>query len=214
MSGHFNKLEKKESTIKILVGVIVFQLILNAFIVKGYIGVIQNKTINIQVPEFMESGKYVIGNTFASDNTYKMWAKVWTEDIANFSYQNIREKYQNLFPFLDRNTARKSKSGLMRFISFVEDNSISQSFKISEIKTKDLPGHYKKITVYGTVNRKIGASNDQLNGMRYAYEYITYVQSGQIYIKSIKTSFYSLSDQRQKDKLKENTFVNFEDTIQ
>lgn len=162
----------------------------------------------------MESGNYIIGNTYASENTYKMWSKVWTEDIANFSYSNIREKYQNIYPFLDKNTAHKSKSDLIRFIEFVETNFISQEFKVSDIKLKNLPGGYKKVTVYGTVNRKIGSSNDQLNGMRYAYEYITYVKSGQIYIKSIKTSFYSLSDKRQRDKLKENTFVNFEDNIQ
>jgi len=210
----FNQIESNKSFIKILLGVIGAQLVLIAFLAKGYINVIQNKTVVIEVPQFMESGKYIIGNTFASDNTYRMWAKVWVQDIANFSYQNIREKYQNIYPFLDKDTARKSKSDLIRFIEFVEDNAISQTFKVSEVKTKDLPGGYKKIIVYGTVNRKIGSSDDQLNGMRYAYEFITYVKSGQIYIKSIKTSFYSLSDNRQRDKLKENSFVNFEDNIQ
>ena len=210
----FNKLKGSESVIKLLLGIIGGLMIIIVFMLKGYIGVIQNKTVTIQIPQFMESGKYIIGNTFASDNTYKMWAKVWVEDIANFSYQNIREKYANIYPFLDKQTALKSKSDMIRFIEFVEGNFITQNFQVSSIELKKLPGNYKKITVYGTVHRTIGSSKDQLNGMRYAYEFITYVKNGQIYIKSIKTSFYSLSDKRQRDKLKENTFVNFDDIIQ
>jgi len=213
--SHFNKQKTKDRIITILLIIVGVQFVFNAFIAKGYINVAENKEIKIQIPQFLEAGEYIIGNTYASDNTYRAWARLWTQDIANFSYQNIREKYQNIYPFLDKDTVRESKSDLLRFIDFVEENSITQSFDISaDIKIKQLPGQYKKITVYGTIHRKIGSTHDQLNGMRYAYEYVTYVRSGQIFIKTIKTSFYSLSDKRQRDQLKENSFVNFEDNIQ
>ena len=211
---YFEKIEGHKSFIKILLGIIGGLIIINLIIVKSLISVASNKTIVIQVPQFLESGKYIIGNTFASENVYKMWVKVWVQDIATFSYQNIREKYKNIYPFLDKQTAHKSKADLSRFIEFVETNFIQQEFKISEITSKKLPGGYIKVIAYGTITRKIGSSDDQLNGMRYAYEFITYVKNGQIYIKSIKTSFYALVDRQQKEKLKENNYVNFEDTIQ
>lgn len=212
--GYFEKIEGHKQFIKVLIGIIIALLLVNIVIVKSLITVASNKNISIQVPQFMESGEYIIGSTFASDNVYKMWVKVWIQDIASFSYQNIREKYQNIYPFLDLQTAHKSKADLARFIEFVEKNFIQQDFKISEITTKKLPGGYVKVIAYGTVQRKIGSSKDQLNGMRYAYELVTFVKNGQIYIKSIKTSFYALVDKDQKDKLKSNAFVNFEDIIQ
>jgi len=212
--GYFDKIKKHETFIKILTGIILALIISLLLVVKSLISIASNKTIVVQVPQFMESGNYIIGNTFASESVYKMWGKVWVQDIANFSYQNIRQKYENIYPFLDQQTIYKSKAELLKFIDFVENNFVTQTFKIQDISTKKVPGGYVKIIIRGTVNRKIGGTKDRLNGMRYSYEFLTYVKNGQIYIKSIQTAFFALFDKQQRDKLKDNKFVNFDEVIQ
>ena len=91
--GYFDKIKKHETFIKILSGIILALIISLLLVVKSLISVASNKTIVVQVPQFMESGNYIIGNTFASESVYKMWGKFFVQDIANFSYQNIRQKY-------------------------------------------------------------------------------------------------------------------------
>jgi hypothetical protein len=212
--AYFDKIENQKSFIKILVGIIVSLILLNLLIVKSLINIAENKNIRIQVPQFMESGEYIIGNTFANENVYKMWVKVWIEDIATFSYKNIAKKYEDLYPFLDPQTAFKSKSEMLKFISFVENNFISQKFKLKNIEVTNLKGGYVKVTAFGTIKREIGNKKDSLNGMRYSYEFICYVRNGQIYINSITSSFYGLVDLKSKDKLRSNKFVNFDEVIQ
>lgn len=212
--GYFSKSDGYKDFIKILVGIIAVQLIAILIAIKSLISVAENKTVVLEVPQFLESGKYRIGASFASENVYKMWVKVWVQDIANFSYQNIEEKFNNIYPFLDKDTAFKSKQDIQRFIEFVKTNYVQQKFKISDIVVKKLNKQYVKVIVYGTVYRKIGGAEDSLNGLKYAYEFITYVRNGQIYIKSIKTSFYALSDVKQKNILNNNKYVNFDDVLQ
>ena len=212
--GYFDQQEKSKGFIKILVGIIAGLIILNFLIVNALIGIAQNKTINIQVPQFLESGDYVIGNTFANENVYKMWTKVWVQEIASFSYKDLRDRYNALYPFLDPQTAYKSKSEMIKFIDFVESNFITQKFDLKDLSIKKLKGGYVKITAHGSIKRSIGKEKDRLSGMRYAYDFITYVRNGQVYINSINSSFYGLVDVREKEKLKANKFVNFEEVIQ
>lgn len=212
--SYFDQVEGNKNFIKILLVIIGVLIFVNLLIVKSLISIAENKNIRIQVPQFMESGEYVIGGTSASENVYKMWAKVWTQDVSNFSYKDIEEKYTNLYPFLDANTAHKSKSDILNFISFVKENFIQQKFSVNNVVVKTVEDGFVRITVYGNIYRKIGDSVDELNGMKYSYEYLTYVKNGQIYIKSLKTSFYSLNDKRERDKLKNNSYVNFDDLIQ
>jgi len=212
--SYFEKQESYKTTIKILVGIIASLVILNLLIVKSLIGVAENKTIKIQVPQFMESGDYLIGNTFANENVFKMWTRVWIQDIGTFSYKDLRQRYESIFPFLDKETAFKSKSEILKFIDFVETNFVTQKFDMKDIKFKKLQGGYVKVTAYGSIKRSIGKQKDKLNGMRYAYEFICYVRNGQIYINSITSSFYGLVDRREKDKLRSNKFVNFDEVIQ
>ena len=212
--SYFSNSESYKGFIKILIGIIVGLILLNLLIVKSLINLAENKTIKIQVPQFMESGDYVIGNTFANENVYKMWVKVWTEDIASFSYKNIRTKYKDIFPFLDPQTAFKSKSEMLKFIDFIESNFILQKFKLKNIKTQKLRGGFVKVTAFGSIERIIGNKRDKLSGMRYSYEFICYVRNGQIYINSITSSFYGLVDKRSKDRLRTNKFVNFDEVIQ
>lgn len=212
--GYFEKQESYKSFIKILIGIVAGLIVLNLLIVKSLINVASNKTIQIQVPQFMESGEYVIGNTFANENVFKMWTKVWIQDIASFSYKDLSSRYESLYPFLDTETAFKSKSEMVKFIKFVETNFITQTFALKDIKLEKMENGYMRITAFGTIKRMIGNEADSLNGMRYSYEFITYVRNGQIYINSINTKFEGLVDVREKQKLKENKFVNFEEVIQ
>jgi len=213
MSGYFSGIEAHKNLNKVLVGIIVGLLLINLLIVKSLIGVASNKTIQISVPQFLESGDYVIGSTFASENVYSMWVKVWTEQMANFSYKDIADKYEGIYPFLDSQTAFKSKSEIKKFIEFAQTNFITQSFKIDDIKVEKLRSGFVKITAFGHIKRKIGSRQDKLSGMRYAYEFTTYVRNGQLYINSIKTSFYGLTDKVQREKLSKNKFVNFDEVL-
>ena len=96
--SYFGELENTKNFIKILIGIIGILFIINLITIKSLISVSSNKTIQIQVPQFMESGEYAIGSTFASEGVHKMWVRVWIEEIASFSYQNIREKYKSIYP--------------------------------------------------------------------------------------------------------------------
>lgn len=212
--GYFEKQESLKIFIKILVSIIIALLLINLLIVKSLISVASNKTINIQVPQFMETGEYVIGNTFANDNVYKMWTRVWVEDIASFSYKDLRDRYNSLYPFLDPETAFKSKSEMLKFIDFVETNFVAQKFDLKDMTLKKMPNGHVKIIAYGSIKRSIGKEKDNLSGMRYSYEFDTYVRNGQIYINSISSAFYGLVDAKEKEKLKANKFVNFEEIIQ
>jgi hypothetical protein len=212
--GYFEKQESYKGFIKILVGIIAGLVVLNLLIVKSLINVASNKTIQIQVPQFMESGEYVIGNTFANENVFKMWTKVWVQDIATFSYKDLGDRYKSIYPFLDSETGFKSKSEMLKFIQFVESNYITQTFTLKDIKVDKMENGYMKMTAYGTIKRMIGNETDSLSGMRYSYEFITYVRNGQVYINSISSKFEGLVDVREKEKLKENKFVNFEEVIQ
>lgn len=212
--SYFEKQESYKSFIKILIGIIAGLIILNLLIVKSLINIASNKTIEIQVPQFMESGEYIIGNTFASEDVFKMWTKVWVQDIATFSYKDLRSKYEGLYPFLDTDTAFKSKSEMVKFIQFVENNFITQNFALKDIKIEKMENGFMKIKAFGTLTRMIGNEKDSLSGMKYSYEFITYVRNGQIYINSINSKFEGLADPREKEKLKENKFINFEEVIQ
>ena len=205
---YFEQVKEAGKNTNILLGIIGVLVLVNLLIVKGLIGVAQNKTVVIQVPGMMEKGKYMIGSSFASDNVYRMWVRIWVDSIGTFSYENVKKKYEEIYPFLDTQTSISSKANILKFISFVETNFISQKFRLSDITIKDLPGGYKKIIAYGTVYRKIGGSEDLLSGMKYAYEFITYVKNGSIFIKSINTSFYAINSPDQKKIIKKNHYID------
>jgi exosome complex RNA-binding protein Rrp4 len=212
--AYFEKQESYKGFIKVLTGIIAGLIILNLLIVKSLISVASNKTIQIQVPQHMDSGEYVIGNTFASEDVYKMWVRVWAEEIASFSYKDIDKRYESIYPFLDAETAFKSKSEMIKFMKFVQINYVTQTFAIKDVSVEKLNNGYMKIIAHGTVKRSIGNQVDELNGMRYAYEFTTYVRNGQVYINSITSKFEGIVDAREREKLKENKFVNFEEVIQ
>lgn len=78
-----------------------------------------------------------------------------------------------------------------------------------------MPNGYVKIIAYGKMNRYIGNRPDGLSGIRYAYEFITYVRNGQIYISGIKSYFYKVTlDKKSLYKLKNNKFIDYKHLIQ
>lgn len=210
---YFDKIEGHKSFIKILLGIIVALLLVNIISIKALISLSSNKVIDITVPNFMDSGAYRIGATFASPEVHKMWSKVWLNEIGSFSYGNVRQKYANIYPFLDPQTIYKSKSDLEKFIEFVEENYLTQSFQADNIITREMAGGYTNIVVTGILKRHLGNSEDQLSGLKYSYEFLTYVRNGQIYIKNIKTSFYAAMDIDQERIISNNKFVNFDETL-
>lgn len=196
----------------IAVGVALFLVVL--ILVRAYINVASNKTVVIQVPQVLPPGQYGIGADAASENVFSMWSRIWVQQIGSFSYKDIDGKYEAIMPFIDPQTAYKSKSDIMSFIKFIKTNFITQEFKLNDIKVERVSGNYYKVTAFGTINRMIGQSADQLNGMRYAYTFLCYVRNGNIYIKSINSSFFGLNDVRTQEQLKFNKFVHFDEVLQ
>lgn len=213
-NGYFDSKDSYKSFIKILLGIIGVLIIIILITVKSLINIVENKDIRIQVPSLMKEGEYIIGNTGASLNVHEMWVKVWLNNVSNFSYSDIRKSYDGIYPFLDSQTAFKSKGELLKFIDFVETNFITQNFEYKDLKTEKLNNGLVKITAYGNLRRTIGKNKDELDGIRYAYEFITYVKNGQIYINSVRSYFHGLVDTQEKDRLRNNKFVNFDEVIQ
>jgi hypothetical protein len=210
--NYFDKEQKNENIVKILLSIIVGLLIVNMLAFKSVINIASNKTISIQVPQLVESGEYVIGSSFASNNVYKMWTRIWLDQIANFSYKNIKERTEFLYPFLDPETAFKNKGKLEEFKDFVENNFITQKFELKDILITDFNDGYKQIFAYGTIHRKIGKKDDKLNGIGYVYEFILFVRNGQIYINSLSAKILP-KDLSEKKKLNQIDSVYFEKEI-
>ena len=214
MANYFQKEEWLKLLIKIQWFFVAILLVINILIARSLISIASNKNVNIQVPQFMESGDYTIGATEASENVFNMWARVWVEGIGSFSYNNIDQRIETFLPFIDSQTMYKNKSELIKFADFVKTNFITQKFSIQDIKTERISKSHYKVTAFGTINRQIGKSEDQLNGMRYAYTFVCYVRNGQIYIQSISSSFFGLTDTTDQRKLKLNKFVHFDEVLQ
>lgn len=213
--GYFDKEKESDSKSKIFVVIIISLLVINLLAFKGIMSIAQNKTVVLQVPQFLESGEYVIGNTFANENVYKMWIKVWVTEAGNFSYKDVRKRTEDLFPFLDPQTAFENKSKLQEFADFVEENYITQEFKLDDIKVeKTSTDGYTKVIALGTIHRTIGTKKDELNGFKYSYEFIVFVRNGQIYINSMKSLMTNPAETPVAKKLEANEFVEFNSTIQ
>ena len=207
----FDKEKENTKTIWILTSIIIFLLFIILFAFKAYINIAQNKTIVVTVPGQMEKGKYFIGNTVSSPNVYKMWTKVWTNGIANFSYKNIDKKMAQIYPFLDPITTIDSRAKLAKFINFVKTNYITQRFVLNKINYKRLPHNYAEITAIGKVYRKIGLKDDPLSGLVYKYRYLVYTRNGSVWIKSIDVDiakdkkYFDFND---KKTLKSNQYIH------
>ena len=208
----FDKEKENTKTIWVLTGIIIFLLFIILFAFKAYINIAQNKTIVVTVPAQMDKGKYVIGNTMSSPNVYKMWVKVWTNGIANFSYKNVDKKMAQIYPFLDPLTTMKSKAKLQQFINFIKTNYITQRFVLNKIDYKRLPHNYAEITAIGKVYRQIGLKKDPLSGLVYKYRYLVYTKNGSVWIKSIDVyiakgkKYFNFND---KKTLKYNEYIHF-----
>ncbi|MFL1706546.1 TraE/TraK family type IV conjugative transfer system protein [Campylobacter sp. MOP7] len=212
--SYFEKEGSLKFIIKWLIGVIAVLFIVLILVIKSLIDVASNKVVHIQVPQFMESGQYVIGATSASPEVFKMWAKVWVQSIGTFSYTNVDKQFNDIMPFLDAQTAYKNKADIMKFLEFVKTNFITQRFNVENIKVDQVAGGYFKVTAFGTINRQVGKAEDQLNGMRYSYTFLCYVRNGHIYIQSISSAFFGLNDSNARKQLKMNQFVHFDEVLQ
>jgi len=214
MSSFFDKIEEQKGRNKIFLSIIIALILVNLLAFKAIISIASNKTIVIQVPQFLESGEYVIGNTFANNNVYKMWGRVWFQNIGNFSYKNVRKRADGIIPFLDPQTAFENKSKILKFVDFVETNFITQDFEIIDIFIEDLPNGYKKLTAQGFIKRTIGKKNDNLNGLPFSYELILFVRNGQIFINSIVSFLSDPADPNTRKKLIKIDSVNYKELVE
>ncbi len=209
--GYFDQVKEGSSQNKILVGVIAGLLLVNLLEFKGLMTIAENKAVNIQVPQFMEKGTYVIGSTFASENVYKMWGKTWITDIGNYSYEDIDQKVSDIYPFLASETAFENKSKLIDFATFVKNNFVTQSYDITDIKVKKLDNDFVSIETVGTLKRHIGKREDDLSGLKYSYKLICFARNGQIWIKHMETYITEQEkDVNLQKRLDKNDFVNFD----
>ncbi len=201
------------STTKILIGIVIAMLILNLLAFRSILSISSNKTILIQVPQVLESGKYAIGSTFASNNVYRMWTRLWIESLANFSYLNVEKRVSDIYPYLAPETAFKNKSNLLTFISAMKQNYVTQKYNIQDIFISNEPKGFKKIVVYGKIYRTIGGKKDTVYGSNYVYEIIAFVRNGQVYIKNLNAHLATIKDSNLKQKLLNDKRVDYSNEI-
>ena len=211
--GYFDKTKKQGTTINILLSIVGILILLNLLAFKMVANIAENKTINIQVPAFMDTGEYIIGNTRATDNVYKMWGRIWMDQLANYSYKDIEERIKYIEPFLSASTMFKNKAKLKELSSFVRQNFLTQTFKTKEVDVKKLPRGFVKIIAKGTIYRTVGLKEDKINGIPYTYEIIAFTRNGQVYIKNVKSFITTVKDVNIEKKLKSNPYVDFDQVI-
>lgn len=211
MDKYFDSSENKNVIIKILLGIIIVMMVINIGMFKSVLSVAGDKTFKFEVPSFLESGEYSIGTTFASEKVYKMWTKIWVEEMSNFSHKDVRERVSNVMDFLAPATAYKNKADLLEFVDFVEDNFVSQKFspETFTIEETDKKGYFD-IEWTGKLTREIGLKENSLAGLRYTYTFTCFTRNGQIYINNVELSQTDGKDSKTKKRLKENRFVNYE----
>ena len=211
MESYFESSKNKSVTIKILLGIIILLLIINVGMFKSVLTIAGDKTFKFEVPSFLESGEYAIGTTFASKKVYKMWTKIWVEELANFSHEDVRERVLNIMDFLDPTTAYKNKASLLEFVNFVEENFVSQEFSAEDFKiTKTNSKGYYEIKWSGKLEREIGTKKNSLSGLRYTYVFTCFTRNGQIYINNLELYRTDRADGKTKKLLKNNKFVNYD----
>ena len=212
--SYFEGVKNQAIVLKVLIGVIVALILLNLVAFKLVADIAENKTINIQVPQYMDSGKYVIGNRGASDNIYKMWGQIWFDQLANFSYKNIDEKIKYIEPFLDRQTIFKNKTDLKELAESIKTNFITQSFKIEDYNIRRLARGFVEVSAKGKLFRQVGLRSDKLSGIPFTYKIVAYTRNGQVYIKSLDSYISDIREANVKRQLEKNPYVNFEEIIQ
>jgi hypothetical protein len=207
----FDKQKALETKTKILLGIIGVMAIMLLLAFKAVLSIASNKTIVIEVPNTLEPGKYTIGNTFASDSVFKMWAKIWVQTIGNFSYEDVDKKVRSIYEYIEPTATFKNKQKLESFIEFIKKNFITQSFDIKDIFIKKTvkPG-LRKIIVYGILRRNIGGKEDKVSGLLYQYEIYAFVKNGQIFINSISLSLANPFDSEVKRRLHSVNSVDYE----
>lgn len=100
MAGnYFEDLKNEAGKNKVLLSIIGGLIVVNLVAIKALVSVASNKTVNIQVPQFLEPGAYAIDSSAASEKVFKMWTKLWVQELGNFSYKTVREKYLLLWNF-------------------------------------------------------------------------------------------------------------------
>ena len=214
MNSYFESNTNQGIIIKILIGIVGIMFLLNIAAFKLVANIAENKTINIQVPQYMDSGDYVIGNRGASDNIYKMWGQIWFDQLTNFSYKNIDERIKYIEPFLDKQTVFKNKTSLTELAESIKSNFITQKFNIAEYEVVRLKKGYVKIIAKGKLYRNIGLRKDKLNGIPFVYTIISYTKNGQVYIKNLDSYIEKGRNVKLEKRLKNNPYVNFDEVIQ
>lgn len=211
-NNYFEEVKTQVAKNKIFMIIIGAMFIINIIAIKGLVSVSANKTVNLSVPTFLEGGEYVIGSSFANDKTYKMWTKLWISELANFSYKDVRERVGHIIEFLAPETAYKNKADLLDFISFIEKNFITQSFRAEDFKIKKLDGGYVEIKWKGNLTRKVGLKESELSNLDYTYTFVCFVRNGQIYIHSLKSQLSTPGEKIVRDRLKQNDFIDYNET--
>ena len=153
--------------------------------------------------KYLSTATAVPASSFANDKTYKMWTKLWISELANFSYKDVRERVGHIIEFLAPETAYKNKADLLDFISFIEKNFITQSFRADDFKIKKLDGGYVEIKWQGNLTRKVGLKESELSNLDYTYTFVCFVRNRQIYIHSLKSQISTPGEKIVRDRLKQ-----------
>jgi len=208
--SYFEKTKNTDGQVKILVGIVIVLILLNVVAFKMVANIAENKTIQINVPSYLDDGKYIIGSDQSTKNVYKMWGRVWFEQISNFSYKNVEERLAFIEPFLDKKTMFQSKSQLDSLVRNVKENFITQTFEIKDYTVDRLKKGYVEIKATGKLYRKVGLRQDELSGINFGYSIIAYTKHGNVLIKSIKSFVDNTNDSKTRRMLEDNKYIDFD----
>lgn len=208
--SYFEKTKNTDGQVKILVAIVIVLILLNVVAFKMVANIAENKTIQINVPSYLDDGKYVIGSDESTKNVYMMWGRVWFDQISNFSYKNVEERLKFIEPFLSRKTMFESKAQLDSLVRNVKENFITQTFEIKDYSVERLKKGYVEIKATGQLHRKVGLRQDELSGIDFGYSIIAYTKHGNVLIKSIKSFVDNTNDSKTRKLLKDNQYIDFE----
>ena len=191
-----SELDKSKDLNKYLWKFIILEAIIIILLAVSFFSLRETVRVNVEIPSKIISSHHPVvlaGIKGANKVYYELWVKYLTEEISNFNPENINSNFQILIKaFYPRDYAKEEKK-ILKLVSLVKENLISQKFNISKIEIKKLKKENDLISegifkAYGVATQKEGKKAEISKECSYLYK-MKYIR-GVLYVENFTTDCF------------------------
>ncbi|WP_418181412.1 TraE/TraK family type IV conjugative transfer system protein (plasmid) [Aliarcobacter lanthieri] len=158
-NGKFvNQIKNLELALKILIGIVIFQCLINFLMLNYVVKASINKEIVFSVNKnTLEEGYiYKVNKNTASRSYFETIGYGVMHELTSFNYQTVQNKSNWALSMVHPDNYVKIYEELSEDTKFAIENRVSQDFNIKDWKYKQLNSSSAKITALGTLTRTVG----------------------------------------------------------